>query len=91
MTKADFVNKLAREQLITKVQAEATIGEVLALIGRELQEGQEVGWPGFGTFKVVERAAHAGTNPQTKAKMQIPATKVVKFVAAKGLRDAIKG
>ena len=91
MTKAEFVATLATEQKITKVQAAATTNEVLGLITRALQSDQALAWPGFGTFKVVGRAARAGTNPQTKAKIQIPATKVVKFVAAKGLRDAIKG
>ena len=91
MTKAEFVNMAATGLVTTKAEAGRILAGVFGVTASMLQEGQEVNWPGFGTFKVVERAARAGTNPQTKAKIQIPATKVVKFVAAKGLRDAIKG
>jgi len=40
----------------------------------------------FGSFKVVERAAKEGRNPQTGEPIEIPAKKVVKFEAGKGLK-----
>ncbi len=46
---------------------------------------------GLGTFGVVHRKARAGTNPRTKAKIKIPATKAPKFRASKALKDAAKG
>ena len=39
----------------------------------------------FGTFSVVEKAARQGVNPATGAKIEIPAKKVAKFKAGKGL------
>ena len=42
----------------------------------------------FGTFKVTERAAREGHNPQTGAIIQIAAAKVPSFKAGKGLKDA---
>jgi nucleoid DNA-binding protein len=44
---------------------------------------------GFGTFSVGDRAARQGQNPQTGAKINIPAAKVPKFKAGKALKDAI--
>ncbi|MFZ1627120.1 MAG: HU family DNA-binding protein, partial [Candidatus Moraniibacteriota bacterium] len=39
---------------------------------------------------VSNRAAREGINPQTKAKIMIPAMTVPKFTAGKGLKEAVK-
>ncbi|MBO4343159.1 MAG: HU family DNA-binding protein, partial [Clostridia bacterium] len=40
--------------------------------------------------KVSKRAARTGKNPQTGAKIKIPATKVPSFKAGKALKEAVK-
>ena len=42
----------------------------------------------LGTFKVVDRPAHKGRNPQTGEEIDIPACKVVRFTPSKALREA---
>jgi len=44
---------------------------------------------GFGTFTVAERAAKEGRNPQTGAKINIPASKLPKFKPHTALKDAV--
>jgi DNA-binding protein HU-beta len=44
---------------------------------------------GFGTFKVVDRAARSGRNPQTGKAIKIKAVKVPKFKPGKALKDSI--
>ena len=44
---------------------------------------------GFSTFKVAKRAARVGMNPQTKAKMKIPARKAVTLVAGKAPKQSV--
>jgi nucleoid DNA-binding protein len=44
---------------------------------------------GFGTFKVNERAARTGRNPQTGEEIKIAAAKVPAFKAGKALKDAV--
>jgi len=39
---------------------------------------------------VVDRKARTGVNPQTKAKIKIPATKAPRFRAAQALKDSVK-
>jgi DNA-binding protein HU-beta len=46
---------------------------------------------GFGSFKVANRAARTGRNPQTSATIQIAASKTPRFKAGKGLKDAVNG
>ena len=45
---------------------------------------------GFGKFSLSERAARMGLNPATGEKIEIPASKAVKFKASKSLKDAVK-
>jgi DNA-binding protein HU-beta len=54
-----------------------------------LKQGKQVKLPGFGTFKVRERKARTAINPKTGEKVEVPAKKVVKFTAAKDLKQAV--
>lgn len=55
-----------------------------------MKKGEKVAIAGFGVFSVNKRAARAGVNPKTGAKIQIPAMKVPKFKAGKGLKEAVR-
>ena len=90
MTKADLVAKMAKEAGIPKVKAEKALGSFMDNVAKSLKKNKAVTLVGFGTFSVQKRKARAGRNPQTGAKIKIPAAKVPKFKAGKGLRDLIK-
>ena len=62
---------------------------VEAVITDELSKGGEVTLTGFGTFKVTDRAARTGRNPQTGAEIQIAASKAPTFKAGKALKEAV--
>lgn len=74
----------------TKVQAEAVVDKVIDSIVGTLKSGNEVSIAGLGIFSVKQRAARQARNPRTGAMVQVPAMKVPKFRAAKGLKDAVK-
>lgn len=57
------------------------VDAVLNAIVEAVKAGETVSVIGFGTFGVVERAAHKGINPLTKQAIEIPAKKAVKFKA----------
>ena len=59
------------------------------VVAEELKKGEQIQLVGFGTFKVSERAAREGRNPQTGETMQIKASKSPKFTAGKALKDAL--
>ncbi len=90
MTKAEFVDKLAEKGEITKKLASDTIDLVFSSVSEVLVAGGEISIPGFGKFSVATRKARTGLNPQTKAKINIPETKVPKFTSAKALKDSVK-
>ncbi|MBR1804078.1 MAG: HU family DNA-binding protein [Muribaculaceae bacterium] len=81
MNKTELVNAIAAEAKLTKVQAKDALEAALNAVADTLAKGDKVALIGFGTFSVNEKAARTGVNPQTKAKIQIAAKKVVKFKA----------
>jgi DNA-binding protein HU-beta len=44
---------------------------------------------GFGSFSVSKRAARTGVNPKTHAKIQIPASKTVKFKMGSNFKELV--
>lgn len=91
MKKDDMVDALHKSaNLATKKQAGEIVDWFFETITKSLKRGEEVGITGFGTFRAVKRAARAGVNPKTGAKIQIAATTVPKFKAGKLLKDAVK-
>ena len=89
MNKGDLVEEVAKV-VSTKKQAQAAVDCVFSAITKALQKKDPVTLVGFGTFKVGQRKARTGRNPQTGAEIKIGAKKVAKFVPGKALKDAIK-
>ena len=89
MNKADLVNEVSRV-LKTKKDAQMAVDCVLSSIIKTLEKGGSVSLVGFGTFKVAERKARKGRNPQTGEEINIAASKVPKFVSGKALKEAVK-
>jgi DNA-binding protein HU-beta len=89
MNKGELVAKIAEGADITKASAGRALEILIGSITEELSNGGEVVLVGFGTYKVNDRAARTGRNPQTGAAIQIAAAKVPAFKAGKALKDAV--
>ena len=89
MTKADLVNAMAEKAGLSKTDAEKALKAFSDAVTDALKAGEKVALVGFGTFSVSSRAARTGKNPQTGAKIDIPAAKTPKFKAGKALKDAV--
>jgi DNA-binding protein HU-beta len=89
MNKAELVNEVAKV-LNSKKDAQAAVDAVLSNIVDVLEKGGDVTLVGFGTFKVAQRKARTGRNPQTGEAIQIKASKVPKFTPGKAFKDAVK-
>ncbi len=90
MTKSELVTKLAEEGKVTKRAATAILDGLVKTLLESLKGGEKIRIDGLGTFLVVDRKARTGVNPQTRAKIKIPATKAPAFRAAKALKEAVK-
>jgi nucleoid DNA-binding protein len=88
MNKGDLVKELAKV-VNTKKEAQAAVDCVFSTLTKALKKKDTVTLIGFGTFKVAQRNARKGRNPQTGAEIKISAKKVPKFVPGKALKDAV--
>ncbi|MFZ2188512.1 MAG: HU family DNA-binding protein [Candidatus Moraniibacteriota bacterium] len=90
MNKDALVSAISEKTELSKKDIEMVLETMIEVITKSLKSGDKVTMTGFGTFKVSNRAAREGINPQTKAKIQIPAMTVPKFTAGKALKEAVK-
>lgn len=90
MNKAEIAEAVHAKLGGTKVQADEVVDLVFDSITKSLQKGEEVSIAGFGIFLVKHRASRQARNPRTGAMVNVPATKVPKFRAGKGLKEAVK-
>jgi DNA-binding protein HU-beta len=91
MNKQEIIDALANKLQSDKTTAEKNLQAFVDVVTESLKAGQEVNISGFGSFSVSERKARMGVNPQNpEQKIQIAATKVPKFKAGKGLKEAVR-
>ena len=91
MNKAQFIAYLAPQFGDSKKEAARAVEVVFDAIVRNISKGEDVMINDFGKFKKVDRPARKGRNPFTGETIQIKASKKVRFLAAKGLKDVISG
>ena len=89
MNKAGLVEEVADQTGLTKKASREAVDATISAITDSLAREEKVTLVGFGTFRVMTRKSRRGVNPQTRQAINIPAKKVPKFVAGKGLREAL--
>ena len=88
MKKQDFIKVVAAEAGLSQDAVSKALTSMIEVITTELNKGGEV--TGFGAFKVSQRAARNGVNPQTKQVIKIPAMKSPVFRAGKTFKESIR-
>ena len=79
MNKAQFVEAIALDANIPKVEARKAIDAMIRVTVQALREGERLTLTGLGTFNVQQRPERVGRNPRTGAAVKIPPRKVIKF------------
>ena len=90
MNKAELISAIAEKANLTKADAKNALDATLEAITEAVANNDKVALIGFGTFSVVEKGERTGINPATKAKIVIPAKKVIKFKAGAELAENVK-
>ncbi|MDA1195134.1 MAG: HU family DNA-binding protein [Planctomycetota bacterium] len=89
MNKAEVIDAMARHLGASKAEAERALNAFVDSVTQGLVSDGDVAILGFGTFRRSERKARMGTNPQTKERIQIPASVGVTFRAGKKLKETL--
>jgi integration host factor subunit beta len=91
MTKADLVELVAARVQLTKKDTEVVVDSILDSISKALssKDDGKVELRGFGSFRVRERRARQGRNPQSGAAVQVPPKRVPFFKPGKELKALV--
>ncbi len=89
MNKVDLVRAAMERFEMSRKDAVALIDGVFEDIQAAVCSGEAVKIPGFGQFKVRDRAARIARNPATGEPVKVPAKRVFKFLPAKALKEAV--
>ena len=91
MSRAAFIENVARKGNMSKAEAKRTVDLVLGEVGAGLKKSKKEGRyiiGNFGTFTITKRPARKGRNPQTGEAIRIKSSKVLKFRPAAALKRA---
>ncbi len=87
--KIELIRRVAQSTGKSNKETSDLVNATLDAIRDSLKAGEEVRLVGFGSFSVKTTAARTGVNPQTRAKIQVPAKQRVRFSAGKELNEAV--
>ncbi len=88
MTKSDLIAQIAKgNDNLTQKDAEIIVDLIFDSMIDTLVQGEKIEIRGFGSFKVKQRDARTGRNPQTGESIDIPAKKVPSFKTGKQLQE----
>ncbi|MYB77737.1 MAG: HU family DNA-binding protein [Chloroflexi bacterium] len=91
MTQSDLIKDIASRTGTTQKVAKEFLDAFVESVQDSLMRGENVALPGFGTFRVAQRAARAGRNPRTGEPLQVAARKAPVFSAGTTLRKSVGG
>ncbi len=91
MRKQDLVKSVAGRTNMPERQVDTVVQATFDAIRDSLAEGEEVTITGFGSFRISERGAREGRNPQTGERITIPSRKSPSFRPGTQLKRAVGG
>ncbi|MBO6258696.1 MAG: HU family DNA-binding protein [Succinivibrio sp.] len=91
MNKSELIEQIAKRSKLPLTSSRKALEALMDAVGEALASGDRVQLVGFGTFKVTQRAAREGRNPQTREVINIPATKTPSFSAGAELKKKVNG
>lgn len=89
MTRKELIEKIARENDLTKKFSTEILDVVLKTIKDAYIEEGLVEIKGFGRFYTLDRQPTVGRNPKDGTEIQIPARKIPKFKFTSSVKKAL--
>ena len=89
MNKTELIAAVAEKAELSKKDAEKAVNALLDTVVEEVAKCEKIQLVGFGTFERRERKEREGCNPQTGAKIPLPASMVPAFKVGKAFKDAV--
>jgi len=89
MTKADMIDKVAKDAGIPKAAAKTAIESFVDMARKEVKVGRPFRVAGLGTFALKKSKARKGVNPSTGEPIKIKAKKRMTFKAGAQVKSLL--
>jgi integration host factor subunit alpha len=89
VTKDHIVNSMCQQLDMPKKKAADLLENLLELMAKTLEKGEDVLISGFGKFSVKQKNARKGRNPATGDDLMLTSRKVVTFKCSPILRSKV--
>jgi integration host factor subunit alpha len=89
LTKAQIIEMIAEQNGFAKNKSIELVENLLEIIKRTLESGEDVLVSGFGKFCVKNKGKRCGRNPATGSDLMLSARKVVTFKCSGKLRQKV--
>ncbi len=89
MNRTELISKVSEQSGLSRREAETALEHIEYAITSAVKAGDAVRITGFGSFKLSQRAARTGRNPQTGAAVKIKASKGIRFTAGATLKSEL--
>ena len=92
MNQAELIDALSEATELSKADCKRVLDSQAEIVSTHLKKGKdgaEVALPGLGKFKIKDRAARLGRNPQTGEEIKIPAKRVPSFSPSKVFKETV--
>jgi integration host factor subunit alpha len=89
LTKAHIVEMIAEQNGFSKNKNVEIVENLIEIIKRTLEAGDDVLVSGFGKFSVKSKGSRRGRNPATGSDLMLSARKVVTFKCSGKFRDKL--
>lgn len=90
MTNKEFTVELSGRINRQTKETAGLIASLVAAMTEQLQEGNAIAIPSFGSFEVKKKAERISINPTTKQRMLVPPKLVLSFKPGTPLKDKFK-
>ena len=91
LTKAQIIDNIQNQLRFSKKETTDIVENLLEIMKRTMQTGDDVLISGFGKFCVKEKKERRGRNPATGEDMMLAPRRVVTFKCSGKLRDKVNG
>ncbi len=90
INREQFAEQLAQKVNIPQAQAYSLLCTVIKLLAENLVNQETIGFVGFGTLGIKQRAARQGRHPRTGKPLAIPAQSIAYFRPGSTLKQVIR-
>ena len=89
MTKQDLIDRLARENELSKTEAKMIVELTFQKMTHTLAQGDRVEIRGLGSFAVKNYKPYKGRNPKTGKRIKVPRKKLPFFKVGRELKSRV--